>query len=101
MILLEETSKTSDAQLNIAAKNRLSRNSKSSKPKQGKKSQKRFHNTKYSNSIDKSKLGGNDHLTARKSQDISSIIESEKVASKKSIYLKSAEFLLKYNIATV
>jgi hypothetical protein len=37
MIPLEETSKTSDAQLNIAAKNRLSRNSKSSKPKQGKK----------------------------------------------------------------
>ena len=37
----------------------------------------------------------------RKSQDISHVVEIEKVPSKKSIYLKSAEFLLKYNMAAV
>jgi len=43
----------------------------------------------------------NEQLTARKSQDVSNILETEKVATKKSIYLKAAEFLLKYNVATV
>lgn len=40
-------------------------------------------------------------LSARKSQDISHVLEPEKAPSKKSIYLKAAEFLLNYNIATV
>jgi hypothetical protein len=53
------------------------------------------------NLLEKIKPIGNDQLTSRKSQDISSLIEAEKVASKKSIYLKAAEFLLKYNVATV
>ncbi|UJR26687.1 hypothetical protein I4U23_008003 [Adineta vaga] len=76
----EEALKTSDPLLNVASKARLSRSSKSSKQKQ-----------------EKTKA---EILSARKSQDISNIIEPEKVANKKSIYLKTAEFLLKYNIAT-
>ncbi len=51
--------------------------------------------------LEKPKPINNDQLGSRKSQDISGIIEAEKVASKKSIYLKAAEFLLKYNVATV
>lgn len=51
--------------------------------------------------MEKPKSVANEQLTARKSQEISSTIEVEKVANKKSIYLKSAEFLLKYNVATV
>jgi hypothetical protein len=43
----------------------------------------------------------NEPIAARKFQDASNIIETEKIATKKSIYLKAAEFLLKYNIATV
>jgi hypothetical protein len=51
--------------------------------------------------MDKSKSISHEQLTARKSQDVSSISEAEKVPSKKSIFLKAAEFLLKYNLATV
>ncbi|CAF2607832.1 unnamed protein product [Rotaria sp. Silwood2] len=79
----EEITKSSDSQLNVASKSRLSRSSRSSKQKQ-----------------EKPKSVANEPTIARKSQDISSSIEIEKVTSKKSIYLKSAEFLLKYNIAT-
>ncbi|CAF0845464.1 unnamed protein product [Rotaria sordida] len=79
----EDTGKSSDSQLNVASKSRLSRSSRSSKQKQ-----------------EKSKSVVNEQISTRKSQDISSTIEVEKVASKKSIYLKSAEFLLKYNLAT-
>ena len=43
----------------------------------------------------------NEPVAVRKSQDVSNVIETEKVVSKKSIYLKVAEFLLKYNVATV
>lgn len=51
--------------------------------------------------IEKAKTLGHEQSTARKSQDISGVIETEKIATKKSIYLKAAEFLLKYNVATV
>lgn len=44
---------------------------------------------------------GTEQTTVRKSQDISHAVEPEKVPTKKSIYLKAAEFLLKFNIATV
>ena len=44
---------------------------------------------------------GHEPLAARKSQEVSNPMETEKIATKKSIYLKAAEFLLKYNIATV
>jgi hypothetical protein len=55
----------------------------------------------YLHFSEKSKPVGNEPITARKSQDISSHMDTEKTATKKSIYLKAAEFLLKYNIATV
>ncbi|CAF4058453.1 unnamed protein product, partial [Rotaria magnacalcarata] len=80
----EEITKSSDSQLNIASKSRLSRSSRSSKQKL----------------VEKSKSAINEQITARKSQDISSTMEIEKVTTKKSIYLKSAEFLLKHNLAT-
>jgi len=51
--------------------------------------------------LEKSKSMSNEQLIARKSQDVSNIIETEKLTTKKSIYLKVAEFLLKYNVATV
>jgi hypothetical protein len=51
--------------------------------------------------LEKLKPTGNEQLPTRKSQDISNIMETEKIATKKSIYLKVAEFLLKYNIAAV
>ncbi|CAF0951914.1 unnamed protein product [Adineta steineri] len=76
----EEGLKGSDNQLNVASKTRISRSSKSSKQKQ-----------------DKTKT---EVSTARKSVDMLGYIEPEKTHTKKSIYLKAAEFLLKYNIAT-
>ncbi|CAF0731760.1 unnamed protein product [Adineta ricciae] len=76
----EEALKSSDPQLNVSSKARVSRSSKSSKQKP-----------------EKTKA---EILSARKSQDVSSLIEPEKVVTKKSIYLKAAEFLLKYNVAT-
>ncbi|CAF4294627.1 unnamed protein product [Rotaria socialis] len=79
----EEITKSSDSQLNVASKSRLSRSSRSSKQK----------------IVEKSKSTVNEPITTRKSQDISSVMEIEKVTTKKSIYLKSAEFLLKYNLA--
>jgi hypothetical protein len=51
--------------------------------------------------LEKSKSMSNEQLIARKSQDVSNIMETEKLTTKKSIYLKVAEFLLKYNVATV
>ncbi len=99
MFLLEETSKSSDSQLNLASKSRLSRSSKSSKQKQGKYLY--FIGNQCQIYLEKLKPIGNEQLPIRKSQDISNIIETEKIAAKKSIYLKSAEFLLKYNIAAV
>ena len=50
---------------------------------------------------DKTKSMGTEQAAVRKSQDISHVVEPEKVPTKKSIYLKAAEFLLKFNIATV
>ena len=79
----DEASKGSDSQLNIASKSRLSRSSKSSKQKQG---------------VEKSKSVNHEPVSARKPHDV---VETEKVVNKKSIYLKVAEFLLKYNMATV
>ena len=82
-LVADEASKGSDSQLNIVSKSRLSRSSKSSKQKQG---------------IEKSKSIAHEPVSARKSHDV---VETEKVVNKKSIYLKVAEFLLKYNMATV
>lgn len=98
---LEEASKSSDSQLNIASKSRLSRSSRSSKQKPGKLIIIIFILENKIQFSDKSKSLGNEPVIARKSQDVSNAIETEKTTTKKSIYLKAAEFLLKYNVATV